>query len=110
MTLRRVAATACLLVALALVAVAALTPLRAADVAALDAEAQQLGADWAAATDDPDEAARLLRESNAAYAAARDLEPPVGPLRALGLGLLALAGGVALWPPRDDRDDAQHER
>lgn len=110
MTARRIAAAACFLVALVLAGVAALTPLRSTAIAELDAEAQRLGEAWAASTDD-EESERLLRESNDAFAAARDLEPPLAPLRALGFGLLAVAGGVALWPtPQATGQDAPVER
>ena len=110
MTARRLAAAVCFAAALVLLGVAALTPLRAGSVAELDAEAQRLGEEWAAATD-ADESARLLRESNEAFARARDLEPPLAPLRALGFALLAVAGGVALWPSaRSEPDDALPER
>lgn len=114
-TARRIAAASCFVAALALVWVAALTPLRSAEIAELDAEAQRLGVEWAEATDslldENAESQRLLRESNEAFAAARDLEPPLDPLQALGFGLLAVAGGVALWPgARSEPQDALSER
>ncbi len=115
MTARRIAAAACFAAALALLWVAALTPLRSAEIDALDAEAQRLGEAWAEGTDsllDSDaESERLLRESNEAFSAARDLEPPLAPLQALGFALLATAGGVALWPSaRSEPQDALPER
>lgn len=108
MTARRTAAVACFLAALVLTGVAALTPLRSSEIAELDAEAQRLGEAWAASTDSDGESERLLRESNEAFAAARDLEPPLDPLRALGFGLLAVAGGVALWPTPERTGQAAH--
>lgn len=115
MTARRIAALAAFTVAVGLCWVALLTPLRSAEIAALDAEAQRLGEEWNEVTTSggsgnllsaDEEAQRLLEESNEAYAAARDLEPPLDPLEALGGALLAVATGVALWPTRTGSPDA----
>lgn len=109
MTARRIAASVCFVAAVALVWVAALTPLRAAEIEELDAEAQELGEAWRDASEnlleESEERDRLLAESNAAFSAARDLEPPLGPAQAIGFALLALAGGVALWPSREPAAD-----
>ena len=110
MTARRIVASLLFLVAAGLVWVALLTPLRSAEIAERDAEAQRLAEAWNEATDSlldsNEESERLLRESNEAFAAARDLEPPLDPLQALGGALLAVAGGIALWPT-SSRDVAQ---
>lgn len=107
MTPRRIAASVLFVVAAGLVWAALLTPLRSAEIAELDAEAQRLGEAWNEATDSlldsNEESERLLRESNEAFTAARDLEPPLDPFQALGGALLTIAGGIALWPT--DADD-----
>lgn len=98
MTARRVAAVLLLAVAAALLWIAALTPLRSAEIAALDAEAERIGREWT--QDQGNE--ELVRQSNEAYDAARALEPPLGPLTALGAALLFGAAGAATWPGRRD--------
>lgn len=109
MTVRHIAALVLFVVAAGFVWVALLTPLRAAEIAELDAEAQRLGEEWNQVTTSggsgnllstDERAQQLLEQSNEAFAAARDLEPPLDPLQALGAALLAVAGGVAVWPPR----------
>lgn len=102
MTARRIASVLLLAVAVALLWVAALTPLRSAEIAALDAEAERIGREWAEDQGNED----LVRESNQAYNAARALEPPLGPLTALGAALLFGAAGAAIWPGRRDRTAA----
>ena len=97
MTARRIASLLLFAVAAALLVVAALTPLRAGEIAELDAEAERIGRLW---TEDQGNAA-LARESNEFYDAARDLEPPLGLLPALGSALLFGSAGIALWPARD---------
>ena len=109
MTPRRIAAVALFVIATGLVWIALLTPIRSGEIAALDAEAQRLGEEWNEVTSssgsgnllsNDDRARELLEESNAAYAEARDLEPPLDPLEALGGALLATSAGIALWPNR----------
>lgn len=127
MTARRGAALLLAAVAATLVGVALLTPLRASEIAALDAEAQELGEEWNRATVEDDgnllstneRAQELLEQSNEAYAAARALEPPLAPTQALGLALLAAAAGIAVWPTTGtgspdtagpaDEDEAAHD-
>jgi hypothetical protein len=113
-TARRIAAIALFCVTAGLAWIALLTPLRSNEIAELDAEAQRLGEEWNEVSTSggsgnllggDDERARELQESNQAYAAARDLEPPLDPLQALGGALLAASGGIALWPGRSDRSD-----
>lgn len=96
MTVRHIAALLLFAAAAALVAVAALTPIRAGEIADLDAEAERIGRLWA--EDQGNQA--LARESNEFHDAARDLEPPLGVLPALGGALLFGAAGMALWPTR----------
>lgn len=79
----------------------------------LDAEAERIGRLWA---QDQGNTA-LAEESNAFYNAARDLEEllPLEPVALGGIGLLAGAAAIALWPrspdgaPRAAGSDA-HER
>lgn len=101
-TARRTAAVLLFVVTLGFLWVAALTPLRSAEIAELDAEARQLGEEWAARpgniSGEDEEAQRLVRESNERFREARALEAPLDPIAALGGGLLALSGGIALWP------------
>jgi hypothetical protein len=105
---RRATALLLFIVAAGFVWIAALTPLRSAEIAELDAEARQLGEEWAARpgnlSGEDEQAERLVRESNERFREARALEPPLDPIAALGAGLLAVSGGVALWPSgrRDD--------
>lgn len=114
MTARQIAASLLVLVAAGFLWVAALTPLRADAIAEFDAEAQRLGEQWRDAgedlLDENEERDRLLEASNAAFEQARDLEPPIGPIQATGFALIALAGGVALWPSSRDTEDARPER
>lgn len=114
MTARQIAASLLFLVAAGLLWVAVLTPLRADAIAEFDAEAQRLGEEWRDAgedlLDENEERARLLEASNDAFSQARDLEPPLGPVQAIGFALIAIAGGVALWPSNRDAEGAQPER
>lgn len=112
-TARRAAAALLLIVTVGFLWVAALTPLRSAEIAELDAEALRLGQEWA---DNPnnisaedDEAEQLRIESNERFAQARALEPPLDPIAALGGGLLALSGAIALWPSRSSDADPEPE-
>lgn len=94
MTARRAASILLFLLAVVLLGLAALTPLRSGEVAALDAEAERLARLWA--EDQGNEALRT--ESNEFYDAARDREAPLAPLTALGGALLFGSAGLALWP------------
>ena len=105
MTARRTGSLLLFAVAVALLAVAALTPLRAGEIAELDAEAERIGRLWA--EDQGNEA--LAQESNEFHDRARDLEPPLGPVSALGGALLFGAAGTALWPSRR-ADETSAER
>lgn len=98
MTARRVAAVLLLTAAAGLLWIAVLTPLRSAEIDALDAEAERIGREWAQDQGNED----LVHASNEAYDAARALEPPLGPLTALGAALLFGAAGAAVWPGRRD--------
>ena len=105
MTARRIAAIVLFAITAGFLWVALLTPLRSAEVAALDAEAQRLGEAWVEATEEDllstsPEVEQLLLESNESFAEARALEAPMAPLAALGSGLIAAAAGIALWPSR----------
>lgn len=114
MTARRIAASLLLLVAAGFLWIAVLTPLRSDAIAEFDAEAQRLGEEWRDAgedlLDENEERDRLLEASNAAFERARDLEPPLGPIQAIGFALIAVAGGVALWPSSTTTEGAQPER
>ena len=114
MTARQIAASLLFLVAAGFVWIAALTPLRADAIAEFDAEAQRLGEEWRDAgdglLDENEERDQLLQASNDAFTQARDLEPPLGPGQAIGFSLIALAGGVALWPNSRAAEEAQPER
>lgn len=106
MDLPRAGALLLFAAAAALLVVAALTPLRAGQIAELDAEALRLGQEWQEASGE--ERTSLLKESNEAYAAARALEPPLAPLTAIGGALLLAAAGMALWPSADGaHEDAE---
>jgi len=73
----------------------------------LDAEAERIGQLWA---EDQGNAA-LAEESNQYYDAARDLEEqlPLDPIALGGVGLIAGAAAIALWPRRPTATDQPSE-
>lgn len=93
-TARRALSALALLGVVAMLFIAALTPLRSAEITALDAEARRLGEQW---TQDQDNEA-LAIESNEFYEQARALDPPLDAVVALGIAMLLGAVAVAAWP------------